>query len=76
MPDVTGFSVDAVGVANCAVAIALVEKLIEKRLLEPADARAILEHAAERVASRAATVESAGEALQMINSVLLPRFAG
>ena len=75
MPDVTGFNVDAVGIANCAVTIALIERLIEKGLLDLTDAVAILEHAAGRVASRATTVESAAEALQVIKGVLLRRFA-
>ena len=70
-----GYSAQGIAVANGATTLALLERLVERKILTRADVRAVLESGIECLEKRK-NVHSVAEALHLMRDQMLPLFAG
>jgi hypothetical protein len=70
-----GCSAQGIAVANGAMTLALLERLVERKILTRADARAVLESSIECLEKRK-NVQAVAEALHLMRDQMLPIFAG
>jgi hypothetical protein len=70
-----GCSAQGIAVANGAITLALLERMVERKVLTRADARAVLESSIECLEKRK-NVQAVAEALHLMRDQMLPLFAG
>jgi hypothetical protein len=69
-----GCSAQGIAVANGALTLALLERLVERKILTRSDARAILEHGIDCLEPRT-NVRTIAEAVHLLRDHMLPLFA-
>jgi hypothetical protein len=70
-----GCSAQGIAVANGATTLALLERMVERKILTRADVRSILESGIECLEARA-NVRTIAEAVHLMRDQMLPLFAG